>query len=156
MTETLHHTNFKALRLAYLEVKSFIEHESSDEITSLNTRIENDLGMAGDDNLELLEKFVAKYKLSTEGFDYSKHFLSEGELFNSGTALINLLLIPIFLLRWIIKLITFGRIDLIDKQLLPNSGRQTLDITFGDMLVWYLTGTFNLRSNVRVTLKKCA
>jgi hypothetical protein len=57
------------LRLAYIEVKSFIENESGDAITSLNTRIENDLGIAGDDNLDLLEKFVAKYELGVTGFD---------------------------------------------------------------------------------------
>jgi len=152
-TDSLHHTDFKTLRLAYLEVKSFIENESGDEITSLDTKIENDLGLAGDDNWELLEKFVTKYKLNTTGFDYSKHFLSEGELFNSGTALISLLMIPVIILRWFIKLITFGKYDFTDKQLFPNAERKTLDMTFGDMLVWYLTGTYNLRGNIKVTLK---
>jgi len=156
MTEILYHTNFKTLRSAYLEVKSFIEKESADEITSLNTRIENDLGMAGDDNYELLEKFVVKYNLIAQDFDYSKHFLSEGELFNSGTALITLLLLPIFLLRWIIKLVTFGKIDFTGKKLFPDAERQTLDMTFGDMLVWYLTGTYNLRSNVKVVVRSGA
>jgi hypothetical protein len=153
MTETLHYTDFKTLRLAYIEVKSFIENESGDAITSLNTRIENDLSMAGDDNLELLEKFVAKYELGVTGFDYSKRFLSEGELFNPGTALIHLLMLPILLLRWIVKLLTFGKVDFTNKSLFPGAGRPTLDMTFGDMLVWYLTGTYNLRSMVRIAIQ---
>src|SRR5688572_14909962 len=121
MTRTIYQTDFKTLRLAYFEVKSFIENESGDEVANLNTRIENDLGMAGDDNYELLEKFVKKYRLSTTGFDYSKHFLSEGELFNSGTALVSLLMIPVHILRWVIKVITLGKYDFTSRQLFLDS-----------------------------------
>ena len=152
MTKTLHCTNFKSLRAAYLEVKVFIENEVGDTVTSLSIRIENDLGCAGDDNWELLAKFVAKYNLETTGFYYSRHFLSEGELFNSGTALLNLLLMPIYILIWLTKLLTFGKVDFTDKKLFPSYERQTLDVSFGDLVVWYVTGTYNLRKNVRVNL----
>ena len=78
------HIDFATLRQAYSEVKTFIEKETNDKVDSLNTKIEDDLGYAGDDNWELLQKFVTTYKLDTTGFDYSKHFLSEGELFDSS------------------------------------------------------------------------
>jgi hypothetical protein len=77
MNEVIYQADFKTLKHAYLEVKTFLEQESSGPVSSLQTKIENDLGMAGDDNAELLEKFVEKYQLNIEGFDYSKHFLSE-------------------------------------------------------------------------------
>lgn len=103
MSPILLHLDFKTLRQAYNEVKNFIETESASSVSSLNTKIEEDLGCAGDDNAELLEKFVTKYNLDITGFDYSKHFLSEGELFDSGTVLLMLLSLPFSLVFWLIK-----------------------------------------------------
>jgi hypothetical protein len=145
--------DFKTLRQAYIEVKTFVEKELEDEVESLNTKLENDLGCAGDDNAELLEKFVAQYKLNSTGFDYSKHFLLEGELFGSFAALLTLISIPIHLVIWLVKVITFGKVNFTQRQILPSSKRKTMDLTFGDMVTWYLTGTYNLRQNVHVQLK---
>ncbi|WP_266365345.1 DUF1493 family protein [Tellurirhabdus rosea] len=152
MTQTIFYTDFKTLRSAYIEVKSFIEKEAGDEVSSLNTKIEDDLGCAGDDNYELLEKFVAKYKLDATGFKYSKHFLSEGELFGSGAALLTLLALPFVITFRLIKGLTRGKVDLNKANLIPDWQRQTTDITFGDLLTWYLTGQYNLRANVVVRL----
>jgi hypothetical protein len=136
-----------------MEVKSFVEKEVGDEVSSLKTKIEDDLGCAGDDNYELIEKFVTKYKLDVTGFDYSKHFLSEGELFGSGAALLTLLTLPFSIVFWLIKVLTFGKVDLNKANLLPNWQRQTTDMTFGDFLTWYLTGRYNLRPDVVVRLR---
>jgi hypothetical protein len=153
MTHTVFHSDFKTLRQAYLEVKSFVEKEVGDEVSSLKTKLEDDLGCAGDDNYELLEKFVTKYKLDATGFDYSKHFLSEGELFGSRAAFWTLLSLPIVLVIWLIKMLTFGKVDWTKKQLLPDWNRETMDMTFGDMLTWYLTGEYKLRKEVVVQLR---
>jgi hypothetical protein len=153
MPKTELHIDFKTLRQSYLEVKTFIERESGATIESIHTKIEDDLGCTGDDNLEILEKFVAKYKLDTSDFDYSRHFLSEGELFNSGTALLGLIVLPISISLGLLRLLSFGRFDYTNRQLLPDYYRPTTDMTFGDMLTWYLTGKYNLRENVRVVLK---
>ena len=153
MTPTVLHSEFKTLRQAYAEVKFFIEKEVGDEVSSLKTKIEEDLGCAGDDNYELLEKFVTRYKLDATGFDYSKHFLSEGELFGSGAAFWTLLSLPIVLGFWLIKILTFGKVDWTKKQLFPDWNRETIDITFGDMLTWYLTGKYSLRKDVVVRLR---
>jgi hypothetical protein len=154
MPVTVIQSDFKTLRQAYLEVKTFIEKEVIDgEPLSLNTRLENDLGCAGDDNYELLEKFVARYNLDATGFDYSKHFLSEGELFGSGTVFLQLISLPFVILIRIVKAVTFGGIDLTEKQFVPEWNRQTMDMTFGDMLTWYLTGKYSLRNEIRFVLK---
>ena len=155
-TPIILHSDFKTLRLAYLEVKAFVENELGDEVLSLNTKIEDDLGCAGDDNWELLEKFVTKYRLDTTGFDYSKHFLSEGELFGSGAALWTLLGLPIMLIVWLIKILTLNKIDWTQKQIFPDWDRKTIDMTFGDMLTWYLTGKYNLGKDVHVRMKNAA
>ena len=153
MTPFVLYSDFKTLRQAYIEVKSFIEKEAGYEVSSLKTKIEDDLGCTGDDNYELIEKFVTKYKLDVTGFDYSKHFLSEGELFGSGAALLKLLTLPFTIVFWIIKLLTFGKVDLNSGNIFPNWQRHTTGMTFGDLLTWYLTGKYNLRTDVVVGLR---
>ena len=153
MTITTHQSDFKTLRKAYLEVKTFIEKEAGDEVSSIKTKIEDDLGCSGDDNYELLEKFITKYKLDPTGFDYSKHFLSEGELFDSSAAFLTLLTLPVSITIWLIKVLTGGKINFTKVRLFTNWHRQTLDMTFGDMLTWYLTGKYSLRTDSRFALK---
>jgi hypothetical protein len=153
MKVTVLHSDFKTLRQAYIEVKTFIENELGNKGFSLNARIEHDLGCAGDDNYELLEKFVTKYKLDITGFEYSKHFLSEGELFGSDAALWTLLGLPIIIILWLIKIFTFGKLDWTQKQIFPDIHRETSDMTFGDMLTWYITGKYTLRKDVVVRLQ---
>jgi hypothetical protein len=151
MTSVILQSDFKTLRHAYIEVKSFIEKEAGEEVSSLDTRLEEDMGCSGDDNWELLEKFIARYNLDATGFDYSKHFLSEGEIFGSESAGLWLISLPIVILLWMIKILSIGKIDCTKKQLFPD--RQTMDLSFGDMLTWYLTGKYNLRSQVTVRLR---
>jgi hypothetical protein len=153
MPDNTYHTEFRKIREAYIEVKNFIEQETgldSDDI-SLKTKIKEDLGCSGDDNLELLEKFVTKYNLDTAGFDYSKHFEGEMELYDSHAAFLNILILPIVVVVYAIRFLSFGKID--KRNWIPNWHRPTLDMTFGDMVTWYLTGKFDLRSSVKVQLK---
>lgn len=138
--------SFSTLRKAYHEVKSFLEGEIEDKVKSLSTTIDNDLGCTGDDNYELLVKFVEKYNLNHEDFDYDVHFLSEGELFGSSTMFLYLLLSPLYIL----KAISFGKVNL-----LPPAGywdRETNDLTFGDMITWYLAKDFKLRKDLNIKL----
>ena len=143
------YVDFKSLRQAYKEVKTFIEYEVGSDVYSLNTKIEDDLGCAGDDNYELLDKFVTKYKLDYADFDYSKHFLSEGEITNP---LLTFIALPILIIMLIIWLLTFGNINLFKVKLFSSWQRQTLDMTFGDMLTWYLAGKYCLRADARFKL----
>jgi hypothetical protein len=71
---------YRDIKGAFVEVKSFLEAETGSKVASLKTRIDGDLGCAGDDNYDLIDKFITKYSLDYAGFDYSKHFLSEGEI----------------------------------------------------------------------------
>ncbi|GAB3512870.1 hypothetical protein [Emticicia fontis] len=153
MEPTIVYSDFSTLRAAYIEVKKFASKEVGVKKISLKTTVAKDLGCAGDDNFELLEKFVTKYDLDFIDFDYSKHFLSEGELMRPGLGIVNILLLFFFLITWVIKIITFNKIDFTDFQLLPNLHRKTLDMTFGDMLTWYLTGKYSLRTDVNFKIK---
>lgn len=145
---------YKELKQAYLEVKRFLEKETGEEVESLNTQIGNDFGYDGDDSLELLEKFIEKYKLNIKGFDFSKHFLNEAEIASGDSTFLELFFLPVKVLIWLIKLCSFGRFDLMKGQNLPDIYRDTLDLSFGDMLTWYLVGKYSLRTQVRFELKK--
>jgi len=138
--------DFSTIKNAYIEVKAFLEEETWDHVTDLSTQIENDLGCAGDDTYELLVKFTDRYNLNSDNFDFNVHFLSEGELFDAFTLLYYILIPPI----WLIKVISSGKINLLPPNRYRN--RETLDLTFGDMVVWYLAKEFKLRSNIHIQL----
>ena len=153
METTIVYSDFKTLREAYLEVKKFITEETYKETLSLKTTIEGDLGCAGDDNLELLEKFVDTYNVDFEGFDYSKHFLSEGELFGSVSIIVFILSLLFSLIAGLTKIISFHKIDFTNYQSFPNTNQKAMDMTFGDMLTWYLIGKYSLSSKVNFRFK---
>lgn len=139
MRKIVYTADFAALRKAYAEVKTFMEAEAwDDETVTLKTAIAEDLGMYGDDNLELLVKFAGKYNLDIESFDYSKHFLYEGELFNGKAFNLSVLLIPI----WIIEKLSLGLIKIYPHKLFEGFYRPTTDCTMRQMLSWYLTKTY--------------
>lgn len=143
---------FKSARAAYIALRSFIEQETGESVAGLSTKIERDLACYGDDNLELLEKFVDRYQLKHTGFDYSKHFRSEGELFGSHIVLLILLSVSFTLLVWIVWVLSLGKLDERNKSLFHSQDHPRLDLTFGDMLTWYLAGDYRLRENSRFVL----
>ena len=142
--------DYKAIREAYREIKTFIENKTGGEIDNLKTTIENDLGCTGDDSYELISEFIKKYKLDPVGFEFSKHFLNEGELFQPVAWFVLLLFGIVEITVW---LLTFGKynLQLPDSDFLKD--RQTLDLTFGDMMAWYLHGKFVQRQEVRIEMK---
>jgi hypothetical protein len=134
---------FSQLRHAYITVKQFIEDETGCEIDSLHNKIEDHLGIAGDDTEELLGKFIKQFGLSAEGFDFDKHFYSEGELFGSGPVLTNIVIIIIKVVMWLIEILSFKQIRFNNK---PDwyrpLDREVSDLTFKQMLTWYLEKNF--------------
>lgn len=76
------HIDFATLRQSYIEIKNFLEKKSYKKVGNVNVQIEKDLFLSGLDNESLLIEFIEKYDIDFSKFDYSKHFLSEGELVN--------------------------------------------------------------------------
>jgi hypothetical protein len=133
---------FTQLRQAYTTVKQFIEDETGCEIDSLHNTIEEHLGIAGDDTEELLGKFIKQFGLITEGFEFDKHFYSEGELFGSGPALYNIVVFVIKVVLWIVETLSFKRIQFHKPQWYRPVDREVSDLTFKQMLTWYLEKDF--------------
>jgi hypothetical protein len=145
---------FEKLRHAYVTVKHFLETEGYEKVTSLDNKVEADLGLSGDDNSELLDKFVTKFELDHKNFDYDKHFYSEGELFSSEAALANLLTLSIWLPLKTIELITFNKLK-IDKPKFPvTPDREVSDLTFKDLLTWYIEKEYIPNDKIKYEIKK--
>lgn len=151
---TTSYYDFKTLRAAYKEVKAFLESEMGTDVPSVDARIEQDLGCAGDDSYELVAKFIDRYQLDATGYDAEKHFLSEGEQFNAGVALLQLLSLPFIVLFKAVTLLSGGMIGLNDRSFFPDANRATLDMSFGDLLAWYLSGRYTLRQEVLIRVKE--
>lgn len=148
MDKEVFEADFGSLRAAYREVKAFLEEETWGEVLSLETAVQQDLGQAGDDSLELLTKFTERYNLDPGQFNFCRHFLSEGELFHPVAFWIGIALIPV----WILDRITFRKLNLYPWGIFKNFYRDTADLTFGDMVTWYLLKTYVPRANVAIKL----
>lgn len=152
MEQQVKQVEFAKHRHAYVTIKGFLEKESMAHVGSLKTTIAEDLSLHGDDSLELLEKFVEKFELDHEGFNYDKHFYSERELFGSGAALVNLLNLSVWLPLKTIELLTFKTVK-IRKPDYYKPDREVIDLTFKDLLIWYIEGGFPTDGEIKYEFK---
>jgi hypothetical protein len=152
MRQQVRQIEFKKLRFAYETVKRFLEEESLDTVDSLNTKIVYDLRLAGDDNFNLLVHFIKKFALDYKDFEYNKHFYSEGELFGSGAALINLLSLSVWIPLKTIELLTLNKLHL-PKPSLYRPSREVLDMSFKDLLTWYVEGKYTTAAEIKYEIK---
>ena len=95
--------DFATLRQSYIEVKNFLEKTTKEKVENVDVLIEKDLFLSGLDNESLLIEFIEKYDIDFSKFDYSKHFLLEGELANGFQVLFNMVLLPLYFLFWLVK-----------------------------------------------------
>lgn len=145
---------FSKLRRAYITVKEFLESESGDDLESLKTKIVKDLGLSGDDNYYMLSKFVYKYELEDSDFDYDKHFYSEADLYDSTAALYNIIVVAIWISLKIIELLTLNKIH-IPKPSFYQPAWQVSDMTFRDLLTWYIEGKYIPERSLKYAIKHC-
>ncbi|MGV0924326.1 hypothetical protein [Empedobacter tilapiae] len=149
--------DFATLRQSYIEVKKFLEKTTKEKVENVDVLIEEDLFLSGLDNESLLIEFIEKYDIDFSKFNFSEHFLSEGELANGFQVVLNMVLLPLYFLFWLVKEFTFDLINL-NKYLIKIvklfsiNQRETLDMSFGDLLTSYVNKKYTLRSNVKFVL----
>jgi hypothetical protein len=149
---------FSKLRHAYVVVKHFLENASGQEVKNLDAQVENDLDLFGDENLFLLEEFVTRFELDYANFDYRKHFYSEGEVIGGdvllGALVVNLLAISVWLPLKTIELLTLNKIDL-EKPKIPvqRELRKVSDLTFKEMIVWYIEKNYQSKDSIIYKIK---
>lgn len=151
MKEEVKEIEFEKLRYAYILIKDFLENESREKVESLNTKIVEDLSMHGDDNWDLLEKFVTKFEVDYNEFDYSKHFRSEGELINPATVFVNLLNLSIWLPIRTIEFLSLNKIDM--KKPTLYIPKEHEDMTFRELLIWYIEGKYKVNKKIKYKIK---
>ena len=66
---------------------SFIREEISEYRINIDqqTLIEDDLGVTGDEAIELIQTFAKKFDINITDFEYSKYFYPEPSIFNVVT-----------------------------------------------------------------------
>ncbi len=145
--------DFSKLRFAYAVLKTFLENESGEKVLNLKTKIEEDMGMMGDDSYDLIARFVEKFELDYQDFDFEKHFYSEGELMDPGMVVLNLLTLSIWLPLKVLELLTFNQLN-IYKPEFQKAERETTDMTFKDLLTWYIEGKYATEQDIKYVLTK--
>ena len=150
--------DFATLRQSYIEVKNFLEKTTKEKVENVDVLIEKDLFLSGLDNESLLIEFIEKYDIDFSKFDFSEHFLEELELFNRFQVVLNMFFLPLYFLFWLVKEFTFDLINL-NKYLIKivklfsTNQRETLDMSFGDLLTSYLNKKYTLRDSTVFVLK---
>jgi len=148
--------SFGRLRSAYITVNDFVFQETRKQSLSLETRIEEDITIAGDDVLELLEKFVETFNLRFDTFNYNEHFYSEGELFGSP-AVLKLMFGSILYLALLVFLpFTKTQLDhFIHRFWKKFSSPQVAkkDLSMRELIIWYLEGQYIAPSQIHYRIK---
>ncbi|QNF31853.1 DUF1493 family protein [Adhaeribacter swui] len=161
------------IRYSYLRevsesVVNFIKTEYWwEDDTNFKSSIENDLGITGDDAVELLEKFAQKFKVDLDGFDFSKYFSPEGVYVNPLLIPIIALLITLFLVKTFIagivypfdseqgkKIFNFINSDQINKFFNKIWPSKLEKLTVEDLITTAIKGKFIKRETVKFVIKK--
>lgn len=142
---------YSELKKAHESVMNFMASEYPNEPIHLNSRIADDLGIWGDDNYDLLSKFIERFQLDHSGFNYTEHFHSEAELFGSRASLITLLSVILWIPAKLLELITFGKLRL-NISWLDSEQRPVQDLSIKDLITWRIEGQFSLARQVKYQL----
>jgi hypothetical protein len=156
--KTIIKISFKNLKHNYIEIQKFLEEKSCEKNIFIKSKIANDLDLWGDDNCDLLEDLITKYNLDFSEFNYSEYFESEAELFSPISALLRILLIPLYFIKLILFLILKPFSKIYSKTIydfdffIERDQHKKKDLTMGDLITSKIQGEFFLRENVRFVL----
>ena len=152
--KTIIKISFKDLKQNYLEVQQFLQKESGEKNIHNKSQVANDLSLWGDDNYDMLEKFITKYNVDFSDFKHSEHFESEGEL----PSILSVLLLPLFITKgfvyYLFNFLSTKYSYKIDKFnfFLKEYKSDKIDLTMGDLITSKIKGKFSLRDNVTFVL----
>ncbi len=138
--------SFAQKRDAYTLVVQFVQKHHRCKVSSCRQKIDADLGIFGDDNLELIEAFVEKFDLDMTGYDHDAHFLSEGEGYPIALGLwgsIFMLLVFITQKFWTNAFIALAfALYMAYLNKITRSPTEVHDMRIKDMIRWYLYKTY--------------
>ena len=151
--------DYTELRLMTEKVLSYVRDICGDtEQVGLKSRLENDLGMTGDDVSEFLTRFSEKFEVNFTGFDFDKHFNIEGfspiELLLAVPVLTFVISFNCFKLMIDFVGYKYKLLEEIDRINYPGKilefllGKEKKDLMIGDLVVFYVTRKFLKREEV--------
>ena len=153
--KTIIKISFKDLKQKYIEMQQFLEDKSGENKICNKSKVANDLSLWGDDNYDMLEKFITKYNIDFSDFKYDEHFQSECELTISIWSILSVLLLPLFITKGIISyLFNFlsnkysYKIDKFNFFIKEHKSNK-IDLTMGDLITARIQGKFFLRENAK-------
>jgi Protein of unknown function (DUF1493) len=150
----------KELRLKYRWIKQrrkdvleFLDDNFGiEKNTSSKSRIEDNLGITGDDADEMIQKFEQYFNVDMRNLSFSEYFYCEGE--NGGIFpllfLLKLFLFPVAVLILPFSYTTFKGIIFYSPFEGGNSPKKAL--TVGDLITSSFTHKFTLQSDVIIKL----
>jgi hypothetical protein len=153
--KTIIKISFKNLKQNYLEVTQFIKDQSGKENICIKSRIANDLSLLGDDNYYMLGDFITKYNLDFSNFNYDEHFESEGELTMSLWYCLEVLFLPLYIIKGIVSCVFYFFSKKLSKKInafnfvLNKYKSNRKDLTIGDLITSKIYGKFQMRENVK-------
>jgi hypothetical protein len=151
---------YSELKQNYDEVLPFLQDYTLEYNVNNKTKIVADLQLWGDDNLDLLYKFVKKYHLDFSNFKYGDHFESEGEIFNILNGLWYLILGILNFLKFPMYFMILIFSKTVAKNLrefvfyTEEAHLERKDLTLADLVTCKVFGAFELRENIQFILVK--
>ncbi|MCP4520208.1 MAG: DUF1493 family protein [Cytophagales bacterium] len=142
------HIPYTQLKNTYIEVLNFTK-EAVDWYDDFNasTRLEKDLSLYGDDNVDFLMVFSKRFEVDFNNMDYHKYLTSEAEI-SSGLWLVSL---PFKIGKHILYLIFYpfstNFSENIKQYQLPFQ-KEKLDITIGDLIFSVIHKEFTTRKQI--------
>jgi len=118
--------------------------------TTSKTRIEDDLGITGDDADELIQKFEKHFHVDMATLNFSDYFYSEGMYFLPTAILLKLILLPFSILVLPFSFAAFKEMFFYNP--LINNKTEKRDLTVGDLITSTFTHKFTLQKDVIIKL----
>lgn len=150
----------KELRLKYRWIKQrrkdvlgFLEDNfRTEKNTTSKSRIEDDLGITGDDADEMIQKFEEYFHVDMRSLNFSEYFYCEGE---SAGVFLPVLLLKVFLLPFAVLVLPFSYTAF--KEMIfytPFEGNHSPKkaLTVGDLITSSFTHKFTLQNDVIIKL----
>jgi len=146
---------FKWIRQRRKEVLLFLEKNyGTEKDTTSVSRIENDLGITGDDASELIQKFEQEFSVDMNGLIFTGYFYDESEAVDANS-FVFLLLFKLFLLPIALVALPFSWSDC-KEILLCNPFRRDRskknELTVGDLITCTFTHKFTLQKDIAIRL----
>ena len=133
--------------LQFLQENYWVEKD-----TNSKTKIEDDLGITGDDAAELIQKFEQQFHVNMNGLNFTEYFYCEGE----GTDIFpinlfhKLILLPFAVLILPFSFATFK--EMIFYNPLSNITSEKKSLFVGDLITSSFTNKFTLQRDVVIKL----